>query len=91
MLFIHDDTMAQRWLVELDSPSTTVREAFHTFSERLGTLLDSPAGRSLGAGIDALRLADVLASNGKLLVQLDPRYGALARKLGAWTLVAMCG
>jgi hypothetical protein len=31
----------------------------------------------------------VLSSGGKLLVRLDPRYGALARKVGAWTLVAM--
>jgi hypothetical protein len=29
------DAMAQRWLVELDSPSTAVREAFQTFGERL--------------------------------------------------------
>ena len=56
--------LAQRWLVELDSPSATVREAFQTVSERLGTLLDSPAGRSLGADDDAVRLADVLATKG---------------------------
>src|ERR687886_2175741 len=84
-----NDATAERWLAELDDPSHTMREAFQTFGERLGTLLDSPAGRSLGAGTDALRLADVLATNGKLLVQLDPRYGAISRKLGAWTLVAM--
>lgn len=84
-----NDAMAARWLVELDSPSATIREAFQTFGERLGTLLDSPAGRSLGAGTDALRFADVLATSGKLLVQLDPRYGAISRKLGAWTLIAM--
>jgi hypothetical protein len=87
-----DHAMAQRWLAELDAPSNTMREAFQTFSERLGTLLDSPAGLSLGAGSDALRLTDVLASNGKLLVQLDPRYGALARKLvqfqAAWSEMA---
>jgi hypothetical protein len=83
------DTIAQRWLVELDSPTATIREAFQTFSERLGTLLDSPAGRSLGTGDTAVQLADILASRGKLLVRLDPRYGALSRKIGAWTLVAM--
>ncbi len=83
------DAMAERWLVELDSPTATVREAFQTFGERLGTLLDSPAGRSLGAGSDALRVDDMLATNGKLLVRLDPRYGAISRKIGAWTLVAM--
>jgi hypothetical protein len=60
-----NDPMAERWLVELDSPSATIREAFQTFGERLGTLLDSPAGRSLGAGADAVRLADVLATGGK--------------------------
>jgi hypothetical protein len=43
---------------ELDSPSAVVREAFQTFGERLGTLLDAPAGRSLRAGVDSLRLAD---------------------------------
>jgi hypothetical protein len=83
------DSMAQRWLVELDSPSATIREAFGTFGERFGSLLDSPAGRSLGTGSDALRLDDVLATNGKLLISLDPRYGPLSRKIGAWTLVAM--
>jgi len=83
------DRMAERWLVELDSPSATIREAYQTFGERLGTMLDSPIGRSLGAGTDAVRLSDVVASNGKLLVRLDPRYGGLSRKIGAWTLVAM--
>jgi hypothetical protein len=83
------NAMADRWLAELEDPSTTVRDAYQTFGERLGTLLDSPAGRSLGTGIDAVRLSDVMATSGKLLVQLDPRYGALARKIGAWTLVAM--
>src|SRR5919204_1826059 len=51
-----NDSMAQRWLVELDSPSAAVREAFQTFGERLGTLLDSPVGRSFGTGPDAMRL-----------------------------------
>jgi hypothetical protein len=83
------DRMAQRWLVELDSPSATVREAFQTFAERLGVLLDSPAGHSLSAGADAIRLADVVATGAKLLIRLDPRYGAISRKVGAWTLVAM--
>ena len=64
-------------------------ETFQTFSERLGTLLDSPAGRSLGSGDPAIRLDDVMASGGKLLVRLDPRYGAISRKVGSWTLVAM--
>src|SRR5919199_4168039 len=50
-----NDPMAERWLVELDSPSATIREAFHACGECLGTRLDSPAGRSLGAGADALR------------------------------------
>ncbi|MBV9172812.1 MAG: hypothetical protein JOZ81_22310 [Chloroflexi bacterium] len=80
---------AQRWLVELDTPTATVREAFQTFSERLGTLLDSPAGRSLGSGVPSVRLDDIVASGCKLLVRLDPRYGAISRKLGAWTLIAM--
>jgi hypothetical protein len=44
-----NDAMAERWLVELDSPSPTIHQAFQTFGERLGTLLDWPAGRSLGA------------------------------------------
>ncbi|MBV9327471.1 MAG: HNH endonuclease [Chloroflexi bacterium] len=83
------DRTAQRWLAELDEASATIREGLQTFAERLGTLLDSPAGRSLGAGADALRLADVLATNGKLLIRLDPRYGAISRKMGAWALVAM--
>lgn len=80
---------AQRWLVELDSPTATAREAFQTYSERLGALLDSPAGRSLGSGEASIRLDEVVASGGKLLVRLDPRYGAISRKLGSWTLVAM--
>lgn len=84
-----NDPMAQRWLLELDSPSATVREAFQTFGERLGVLLDSPAGHSLGASADAVRLADVVATGAKLLIRLDPRYGAISRKVGAWTLVAM--
>src|SRR5919199_214728 len=84
-----DDRMAQRWLAELDEASATIREGFQTFVERLGSLLDSPAGRSLGTGPEAVRLADVLASGSKLLIRLDPRYGAISRKAGAWTLVAM--
>jgi hypothetical protein len=83
------DPMAMRWLVELDSPTATIREAYLTFGERLGGMLDSPVGRSLGTGANSLRLADVVASNSKLLVRLDPRYGQIARKVGAWTLVAM--
>ena len=77
------DPMALRWLVELDSPTAIIREAYLTFGERLGSLLDSPAGRSLGAGANSLRLSDVLAANTKLLIRLDPRYGQLSRKLGA--------
>ena len=84
-----EDRTAQRWLVELDAASTTIREGFQTFVERLGSLLDSPAGRSLGTGPEAVRLADVLASRSKLLIRLDPRYGAISRKVGAWTLIAM--
>jgi hypothetical protein len=84
-----NDTMAQRWLVELDSPSAAVRDGFQTFTERLGTLLDSPVGRSLGTGETSVRLDDVIASGGKLLVRLGQRYRAIARKLGAWTLVAV--
>src|SRR5205823_9852205 len=76
-------------LVELDTPSAAVREAFQTFVERLGTLLDSPAGRALKADSDALHLSDVVATGSKLLIRLDPRYGQIARKVGAWTLVAM--
>ena len=83
------DCMALRWLAELAEPSATIREGFQTFAERLGSLLDSPAGCSLGGGPEALRLADVVASRSKLLIRLDPRYGALSRKVGAWTLVAM--
>jgi hypothetical protein len=83
------DRTAQRWLAELDESSATMREGFQTFAERLGSLLDSPAGRSLGSGPDAVRLADVLAGNSKLLIRLDPRYGTISRKVGAWALVAM--
>ena len=83
------DRTAQRWLAELDEASATIREGFQTFVERLGSLLDSPAGRSLGTGPEAVRLADVLASGSKLLIRLDPRYGAISRKVGAWTLIAM--
>jgi hypothetical protein len=35
------DPMAMRWPVELDSPTAVIREAFLTFGERLGGLLDS--------------------------------------------------
>ena len=59
------DRTAQRWLVELEEPSATICEGFQTFAERLGSLFDSPAGRSLGTGPEAVRLADVLASQGK--------------------------
>jgi hypothetical protein len=83
-----DPTVA-RWLSELDNASNTVQEAFGTFAHRLGTLLDSPAGLSLGTGADAIRLQDVVAARAKLLMRLDPRYGAISRKLGAWMLVAM--
>jgi hypothetical protein len=85
------DRTAQRWLTELDAPNAIMREGFQTFAERLGSLLDSPAGCSLGSGPEAVRLADALASsgNGKLLIRLDPRYGAISRKVGAWVLVAM--
>jgi hypothetical protein len=83
-----DPTVA-RWLNELDNASNTVQEAFGTFAHRLGTLLDSPAGLSLGSGADAITLGDVVATRGKLLMRLDPRYGAISRKLGAWMLVAM--
>jgi hypothetical protein len=83
------DLTAQRWVAELEASSTTVREAFQTFGKRLGTLLDSPAGLSLGAGADAITLSDVVATRAKLLIKLDPRYGSISRKLGAWTLVAM--
>jgi hypothetical protein len=84
-----DNRVVQRWIRELEEPSPTVREAFGTFAHRLGTLLDSPAGLSLGAGTDAITLSDVVATQGKLLMRLDPRYGAISRKLGAWMLVAM--
>jgi hypothetical protein len=83
------DPKGLRWLVELDSPSSTVREGFQTFAARLGSLLDSPVGRSLGTGSDAVRLHDVLASNGTLLIRLNPAYGEISRKVGAWALVAM--
>lgn len=83
------DPMGLRWLEELKGATRTIEEAFRTFAERLGTLLDSPAGRSLGTGRDAVSLGDVLASRGKLLIRLDQRYGSIARKIGAWTLVAM--
>jgi hypothetical protein len=84
-----DSRMAPRWIRELEDSSPTVREAFGTFAHRLGMLLDSPAGLSLGAGADAITLSDVVATQGKLLMRLDPRYGAISRKLGAWMLVAM--
>lgn len=83
------DAVAKRWLVELDDPSRTMVEGFQTFSERLGVLLDSPAGRSLGTGPTSIRLNDVLATGTKLLIRLDPRYGQISRKVGAWALVAM--
>jgi HNH endonuclease len=83
------DRKAERWIGELEASSNIVREAFGTFAHRLGTLLDSPAGLSLGASGDVIRLQDVVATRGKLLMRLDPRYGAISRKLGAWMLVAM--
>jgi hypothetical protein len=83
------DPMAERWVNELEASSNVVREAFGTFAHRLGMLLDSPAGRSLGAGGEAIRLQDLVATRAKLLMRLDPRYGAISRKLGAWMLVAM--
>ncbi|HEX6513632.1 MAG TPA: hypothetical protein VF157_15115, partial [Chloroflexota bacterium] len=78
--------VAARWITELEAAQPTVREAFGTFAHRLGTLLDSPAGLSLGAGTDAITLSDIVATQGKLLMKLDPRYGAVLRKLGAWML-----
>ena len=83
------DRRATRWIGDLEASSAVVREAFATFGHRLGTLLDSPAGLSLSAGGDVIRLQDVVASRGKLLMRLDPRYGEISRKLGAWMLVAM--
>ena len=53
------DRTAQRCLTELDEPSATIREGFQTFVERLGSLLDSPAGRSLGTGPEAVRLDEI--------------------------------
>jgi hypothetical protein len=83
------DPTAQRWLTELDKPTRTHYEAYATFSDRLGSLLDSPAGRSLGTGENAIRLTEVLKTGSKLLIRLEPRYGGISRKLGAWALVAM--
>ena len=84
-----NDPAAMRWLTELDKPTRTTEEAFQSFGARLATLLDSPAGRSLGTGPESIKLNDVLASKARLLIRLDPRYGMVSRKIGAWALVAM--
>ncbi len=57
----------------------------------LATLLDGVAIRgSLGTGPDALRLEDVIATDGLVLFSLDAAdYPHATRKVGAWVLLAM--
>lgn len=57
----------------------------------LGTLLDGVAMRgSLSAGADAIRLEDVMATNGMVLFSLDGfTYPHATRKVASWVLLGM--
>ena len=78
------------WQAELAAASVTELSGMATALMRVTRLLDSAAGPSLGAGIDAARFEDVVQGKTTLLVSLDSRrYPSLARIIGAWALVAL--
>jgi hypothetical protein len=84
-----------QWQAELAGAGATELSGMATALMRVTRLIDSAAGPSLGAGIDAARLDDVVQGKTTLLLSLDSmRYPSLARILGAWALIAMqraCG
>lgn len=78
------------WQSELAAASITELSGMATGLMRVTRLLDSAAGPSLGTGVDAARLEDVVQGKTTLLLSLDSRrYPSLARILGGWALVAL--
>jgi hypothetical protein len=77
------------WLHELASLSEVETSGMATALMRVTRLLDSAAGTSLGAGVDAVRLDDVVQSGSMLLLSANSRrYPGVARIMGGWALVA---
>jgi Type IV secretion-system coupling protein DNA-binding domain/FtsK/SpoIIIE family len=63
-------------------------EGVDGFAQRFGVVAEGVAGRSLGAGPDALLLEHAVAAGRVVLFSLDAAaYPTLAAKLGAWVLL----
>src|SRR5262249_2651089 len=78
------------WLAELASADATQLSGIASQLMRETRLIDSAVGPSLGSGVDAIRLEDVVQARTTLLISLDARRSpSLAQILGGWALVAM--
>jgi hypothetical protein len=81
---------AQGRLDELPRLSQTEQDGVLSLGTSLSVLARGVAGQSLGAGLDALRLEDAMASGKIVLLQLAAGpYPEETRMLGAWALRAM--
>lgn len=85
------DQRIGQWLAALKRYDGTEESGVQDLQRSLGTLLDGVAMRgSLATGPGALRLEDVIETNGLVLFSLDVAdYPHATRKMGAWVLLAM--
>lgn len=78
------------WLDQLGDMGETEISGVRTALMRITRMIDSEAGPSLGSGLDAVRLEDVVQGRTTLLLSLDSRrYPGLASLLGGWILIAL--
>lgn len=80
----------ERWLAELEDMTEVELSGMRTALMRITRLIDSAAGPSLGAGVEAARFEDVVQGRTTLLLSLDGRrYPSLSRIVAGWALIGL--
>lgn len=76
------------WQTQLAGMKDVQLSGVATALMRVGRMIDSTAGPSLGTALDAIRLEDVVTARTTLLISLGGS-SALSRTIGGWALLAM--
>ena len=85
------DARVGEWIGRLEHQQPIEEAGARDLERVLGNLLDGVAlGGSLGTGPEAIRLEDVVDTNGLVLFKLDEhQYPHATRKIAAWLLLGM--